>query len=59
MSSKYTTTKELVKDLKISSIILMKVVGEFFKPKDMMSHSKRHYFDLEVIFHTFFGSIEI
>jgi len=40
MSSGYTTTKLLVKGRRISSIILIKVVGEFFKPKDMTSHSK-------------------
>jgi hypothetical protein len=47
MSSKYTTTKELVKFHKISSIILMKFVGEFFKPKGMTNHSKRPFFGLE------------
>jgi hypothetical protein len=57
MSSRYTTTKELVKDCNISSIILMKVVGAFFKPKGMTNHSKRPSFDLKVVFHTFVYSI--
>jgi hypothetical protein len=35
MSSRYTTTKELVKGLNTSSINLMKVVGAFVKPKGM------------------------
>jgi hypothetical protein len=39
MSSKYTTTKELVKGLNTSSINLMKVVGAFVKPKGMTNHS--------------------
>jgi hypothetical protein len=39
MSSKYTTTKELVKGLNTSSINLMKVAGAFVKPKGMTSHS--------------------
>jgi hypothetical protein len=34
------------------SIILMKVVGEFFKPKGMTNHSKRPSLDLKVVFHT-------
>jgi hypothetical protein len=57
MSSKYTTTKDLVKGLKISSIILMKVVGEFVNRKGMKNHSKGLYFDLKAVFHTFFFSI--
>jgi hypothetical protein len=56
MSSRYTTTKELVKGLKISSIILMKFVGAFFKPKGMTNHSKRP-FDLKAVFHTLIYSI--
>jgi hypothetical protein len=52
MSSRYTTTKVLVKGHRISSIILMKVVGAFFKPKGMTNHSKRPSFDLKVVFHT-------
>jgi hypothetical protein len=57
MSSKYTTMKELVKGLNTSSINLIKVVGAFFNPKGMTSHSKRPYLDLKVIFHTSFGSM--
>jgi hypothetical protein len=57
MSSRYTTTKELVKDHKILFIILIKVVGEFVKPKGMPNHSKRPSFDLKAIFHTFVCSI--
>jgi hypothetical protein len=56
-SSRYTTTKLLVKGHKISSIILMKFVGEFFKPKGMNNHSKRPSFDLKVVFHTSVFSI--
>jgi hypothetical protein len=57
MSSIYTTTKVLVKGHRISSIILIKVVGEFFKPKGMTNHSKRPSFDLKAIFHTSVCSI--
>jgi hypothetical protein len=53
----YTTTKELVKGRKISSIILMKVVGEFVKPKGITIHSKIPSFDLKNFFHTSIGSI--
>jgi hypothetical protein len=49
MSSKYTSTKELMKGRKISSIILMKFVGEFFKPKGMTNHSKRPSLDMKAI----------
>jgi hypothetical protein len=52
MSSRYTTTKVLVNGRRISSIILMKVAGEFFKPKGMTNHSKRPSFDLKAVFHT-------
>jgi hypothetical protein len=55
ISSKYTTTKELVKGLNTSSINLMKMVGAFVKTKGMTSHSKRHFLDLKVVFHTSFG----
>jgi hypothetical protein len=55
MSFKYTTTKELVKGLNISSINLMKVVGAFVKPKGMTNHSKIPYLDLKVVFHTSVG----
>jgi hypothetical protein len=57
MSSKYTTTKELVKGLNTSSINVMKVVGAFVKPKGMISHSKRPSLDLKVVFHTSVGSM--
>jgi hypothetical protein len=57
-SSKYTTTKELVKGLNTSSINLMKVVGSFVNPKGVTSHSKRPYLDLKVVFHTSFGLME-
>jgi hypothetical protein len=56
MSSKYTTTKELVKGINTSSINLMKVVGAF-KPKGMTSHSKRPSLDLKVVLHTSIGSM--
>jgi hypothetical protein len=52
MSSKYTTTKELVKCLNTLSINLMKVVGAFVMPKGMTIHSKRPSLDLKVVFHT-------
>jgi hypothetical protein len=54
MSFIYTTTNELVKGHNISSIILMKFVGAFVKPKGMTSHSKRPSFDLKAFFHTYF-----
>jgi hypothetical protein len=57
MSSRYTTTKVLVKGHRISSIILIKVVGAFVKPKGMTNHSKRPSFDLKVVFHTSVCSI--
>jgi hypothetical protein len=57
MSSKYTTTKELVKGINTSSINLMKVVGEFVEPKGMTSHSKRPSLNLKVFFHTSTGSM--
>jgi uncharacterized protein YdaL len=57
MSSKYTTTKELVKGLNTSSIALMKVDGAFFKPKGMTNHLKRPSLDLKVVFHTSVGSM--
>jgi hypothetical protein len=52
MSSKYTTTKELVKGFNTSSINHMKVVGVLVKPKGMTNHLKRTYLDLKVVFHT-------
>jgi hypothetical protein len=57
MSYKYTTTKEFVKGLNMSSIKLMKVAGAFVKPKGMTNHSKRPYLDLKVVFHTSVGSM--
>jgi hypothetical protein len=56
MSSKYTTTKELVKGLNTSSINLMKV-GASFKPKGMTNHSNIPSLDLNVVFHTSVGSM--
>ena len=40
MSSKYTTTNELVNGQKTSSISLMKVAGAFVSLKGMTNHSK-------------------
>jgi hypothetical protein len=57
MSSKYITTKVLVKGHRIPSIILIKVVGAFVKPKGMTSHSKRPSFDLKVVFHKYVCSL--
>jgi hypothetical protein len=57
MSSKYTTTNELVNGDKMSSISLIKVAGVFVKPKGMTNHSKRPSLDLKVVFHTSEGSI--
>ena len=57
MSSKYTTTNELVNGRKMSSIILMKVAGAFVNPKGMTSHSKRASLALKVVFYTSKGSI--
>jgi hypothetical protein len=57
MSSKYTTTNELVNGHKMSSIILMKVVGAFVNPKGTTSNSKRPSLDLKAVFHTSEGSI--
>jgi hypothetical protein len=57
MSSKYMTTKEFVNGHKISSIILMNVVGALVKPKGMTNHSKRPSLDLKVVFHTSVCSI--
>jgi hypothetical protein len=57
MSSRYTTTKVLVNGRRILSIILMKVAGEFVKPKGMNNHSKIPSFDLKAVFHTSVCSI--
>jgi hypothetical protein len=48
-----------VKSDKISSIILMKVVGAFVKPKGMNNHSKIPSLDkLKEVFHTLVYSIQ-
>jgi hypothetical protein len=52
ISSRYTTTKKLVKGLNTSSINLMKVIGAFVMRKGMTNHSRRPYLDLKVVFHT-------
>jgi hypothetical protein len=57
MSSRYTTTKELVKGLNTLSINLMKFVGAFVKQKGMTNHSRRPSLDLKVVFHTSLGSM--
>jgi hypothetical protein len=57
MSSRYTTTKELVKGLNTSSINLIKNFGAFFSPESMISHSKRPSLVLKVVFHTSVGSM--
>ena len=58
MSSKYTTTNDLVNGCKMSSISrLMKVVITFVNPKNMTSHSKRPSLALKAVFHTSEGSI--
>jgi hypothetical protein len=57
MSSRYTSTKELVKGLNTSSINIIKVVGAFFKPKGMTNHLERPYLDLKIFFHTSIGSM--
>ena len=56
-SSKYTTTNKLVNGHKMSSINLMKVVGEFVNPKGMTNHSKMPCLALKVVFHTLEGLI--
>ena len=57
MSSKYTTTNELVNGYKMSSISLMKVVGAFVNVKGIPNHSKRTSLALKTIFHTSEGLI--
>ena len=57
MSSKYTTTNELVNGLKMSSINLMKVAGAFVNPKGMTNHSKRPSLALKAVFHISEGSM--
>ena len=58
MSSKYTTTNELVNHRKMFSICLMKVTGAFVSPKGMTNHSKRPSLALKEVFHTSVGSID-
>jgi len=58
MSSKYTTTNELVNGHKMSAISLMKVVGAFFNSKGITNHSKRSSLSLKVVFHTSKGLID-
>jgi hypothetical protein len=43
--------------LQESSIILMKFVWAFIKPKGMTNHLKRPYLELKAIFHTIVFSI--
>ena len=57
MSSKYTTTNELVNGHKMSSISLMKVAGAFINPKGITNDSKRPFLALKVVFHTLEGLI--
>ena len=57
MSSKNTTTNELVNGRKMSSISLMKVAGAFVNPKGITNHSKRPSLDLKAVFHTLESSI--
>ena len=57
ISSKYTTTNELVNGRKMSSISLMNVVGAFVNLKGMTSHLKRPSLALKAVFHTSEGSI--
>ena len=52
MSSKYTTTNELLNGRKMSSINLMKVAGAFVSPKGMTNHSKMPSLDLKEDLHT-------
>ena len=57
MSSKYTTTNELVNGRNMSSISLMKVAREFINPKGITNHSKRPSLALKEVFHTSEGLI--
>jgi len=57
MSSKYTTTNEMVNACKMSSISFMKVSRAFINPKGIINHSKMTSFDLKVDFHTLECSI--
>ena len=57
MSSKYTTTNELVNGHKMSSINLIKVAGAFVNPQGMTNHLKRPSLALKAVFHTSEGLI--
>ena len=57
MSSKYTTTNDLVNGRKMSSISLMKVAGAFVNSKGMTNYLKRPSLALKVVFHTSVGLI--
>ena len=57
ISSKYTTTNELVNGHKMLSTSLMKVAGTFVSPKGMTNHSKRPSLALKAVFHTSFNLI--
>jgi hypothetical protein len=57
MSSKYTTTNELVNRCRMSSISLMKVARAFVNLNGMNNHSKRPSLDLKEVFHKSEGSI--
>lgn len=57
MSSKYTTTNELVNGHKMSSISLMKVARAFINLKGITNHSKRLSLALKAVFHISEGSI--
>ena len=57
MSSKYTTTNELVNGHRMLSISLMKAAGAFVNLNGMTNHLKRSSLDLKVVFHTSEGSI--
>ena len=57
MSSKYTTSNELVNGRKMSSISLMKVAKAFVNLKGITNHLKRPSLALKAVFHTSEGSI--
>jgi len=57
LSSKYTTTNELVNGFKMSSVNLMKVAGAFVNLKGITNHSKRPSLALKAVFHTSEGLI--
>ena len=57
MSSKYTTTNDLVNGHRMSSTSLMKVARALVNPNGMTNHPKRPSLGLKVVFHTSEGSI--